>query len=321
MSFTLVLSSLELLGSDDLPMAELQDFGLEGVFEGEILAERAHEAGLETESYVLDSGEAPHNRDWVSDIRQGDGKSEFTLYFPDEVRALQAKAFLLKWKPSLSISTPELLPEKDWNAEWKKSFVGIDVAPFWRVVPPWQLATEKKDASKKVLVLNPGAGFGTGTHETTQLCLEFFGIWATTHAADVKHAKFLDFGSGSGILAIGAALFGVPVIGVEIDPLAIDNARDNASLNQVTDLIEFRDTMVKGATYDGVFANILKVVLLEFKDRIVGAWNGQGPLILSGLVDADVAPILAAFEPICGKATEIKAKNEWRAIYWSRRSK
>ncbi|MGZ3698975.1 MAG: 50S ribosomal protein L11 methyltransferase, partial [Bdellovibrionota bacterium] len=206
---------------------------------------------------------------------------------------------------------------QDWDAEWKASFQGAEIPPFWKIVPPWEKESPPPQgstgASKRLLRINPGAGFGTGTHETTQLCLQAIG-----ELPAVTGARALDFGSGSGILSIGAAILGYEVDAVEIDPLAIDNATENARLNEMEARIHFsRELPEAPHRYPLVVANILKPVLLEFARTLTERLDPRGTLVLSGLIDQDVAPVGEAFSKLLsGKRPEIRERGEWRALVW-----
>jgi ribosomal protein L11 methyltransferase len=207
-------------------------------------------------------------------------------------------------------------PPEDWNATWKASFnaleKGFEIPPFWKIYPSWVEKPSMED-NRHVIRINPGAGFGTGTHETTQLCLQAIG----DTSLKMKFDRALDFGSGSGILAIGAALLGAYVSAVEIDPLAIDNGVDNAKFNSVEDKIEYVKTLGSvGDHFPLVIANILRPVLIEFAPELVRRLAPGGTLILSGLIQTDVPEIDRVFSKIIGKAPELRLLNEWRCLVW-----
>jgi len=277
-----------------------------------MLCDEAAEAGLETESWLVDSGEAPSNRDWVGAQSQENPQ----LYFPSEGDARQAQE-RLEGISGCTVARIFEQPNQDWDAEWKRSFRGVDVPPDWRIVPPWE--AQDREPGRHLLVVNPGAGFGTGTHETTQLCLQAF---SESLAGGLDPESVLDFGSGSGILAIGAALRGArQVHAVEIDRLAIDNALENARLNAVKDCIRYETElsalagMEPAEGYSVVFANILKPVLLEFSQQLCSRVRSGGVMILSGLIEADVEPVRAAYSALLpGRPSRVLARNEWRAI-------
>jgi ribosomal protein L11 methyltransferase len=297
---------------------EFGGHGLLGVHEGTLLSEDASREGLETETWTVDAGEAPRDRDWVG--AQGSERPE--LYFAD-LQAAQAAANQLRMRAGIEVGEPEEQKTQDWDAEWKASFRGARVPPCWSVLPPWEepeLAPGSRDAKgDRILRLNPGAGFGTGTHETTQLCLG-----ALAERKDhLTGARVLDFGSGSGILAIGAGLLGARVDAVEIDPLAIENAEDNARLNQVLDRLRFSRELAEApaAGYVFVIANILRPVLLEFAERLVARLAPGGTLILSGLIEPDVEPVRARYSALLAArgmnaSPSVRALNEWRAVVW-----
>ncbi len=298
--------------------SEFVDQGLCGVDEGTVLSESAAEMGLETESWTIDSGEAPRERDWVG----GQALEESWLYFTERAGAESARARLIEATKLGAGSVEEQAPQ-DWDAEWKASYKGIDLPPFWEIRPPWD-GVLPPNPGKVRLLINPGAGFGTGTHETTQLCLQVMGELVENHRLVLEEATVLDFGSGSGILSIGAALLGAQrVDAVEIDPLANDNARDNAMLNGVQERVRVQEVLPqRGQPYRLVFANILRPVLVEFCDRIcdrVESPEGatRATLILSGLVEEDLARVNAAYARRLGRpADQSFSKNEWRALLW-----
>jgi ribosomal protein L11 methyltransferase len=288
--------------------------GLLGVHEGTLLSDEAAEQGFETDSWTVDSGEAPRERDWVS--RQAKARAE--VFFASFLQAEQAIAFL-RSIPEIQVEPVEEQKPQDWDAEWKASFLnagaGVPIPPFWKVVPPWvEKSAADRDSHEKLLKINPGAGFGTGTHETTQLCLEAMGDFSQLKSLQGMHA--LDFGSGSGILSIGLALLGLQVDAVEIDSLAVDNALENSELNEVQKQIRFSSTLpTHSKSYDIVIANILKPVLLEFSGRLVQRLKKGGVLILSGLIEGDVSPVVAAYSELLKvPVRRIYEKNEWRAL-------
>lgn len=286
-----------------------------GVTEGVLLAEEAHERGYETESWVLDAGMAPHERDWLSHERQLNLKA----YFKTEKTAQAARSWLNR-EYELPVE-PKVVAEEeqDWNATWKASFTGIEVDTNFRVLPPWHDEVQKGGFSpNEVMVINPGAGFGTGTHETTQLCLKIL-----RGLGSLKGKTVLDFGSGSGILGIAAALQGAEkVYCVEIDSMANDNARENAQLNNLGSNIEFLEFIpdeIKGGKVDILIANILRPILLQFEGQIKDCLKPKSELVLSGLIESDLDQVITAYQK-GGAPFQItrSEKNEWRAL-WLRR--
>jgi len=299
-----------------------EEGGLLGIHEGTLLSEQAVELGLETDSWTVDSGEAPRERDWMAHQET----SDIELYFASE---LQAQKAIERVGPATSLVFlgPFEQKNQDWDAEWKASWKGVSLGEDWSVTPPWEEPVAQD--GHIALRLNPGAGFGTGTHETTQLCLQALAEVGRLISPSLpvsqrlKGVRVLDFGSGSGILAIAAARMGAEVDAVEIDPLAIDNARENASLNQVSHQVRYHMNLESiqpnGQKYDLILANILRPVLVEFCSTLCGRLEPRASLILSGLIEADVSIIDSTYSSAMGVApVEVLSRNEWRAMRWAR---
>ncbi len=164
-------------------------------------------------------------------------------------------------------------------------------------------------------MLSPGAGFGDGTHETTQLCLQAISAFAPR---DGRPWRVLDFGSGSGILSIAAARLSASVDAVEIDDSARKHSLENARLNGVAERIRFAPALPCPAErYDLVVANILRPVLLDFADALVARRANRGTLVLSGLVATDVPEVVSRFLLLVnGRRPDLHSRGEWRALVW-----
>ncbi len=294
-----------------------------GVHEGTVLSADASRWGLLTESWEVDSGKAPASRDWISSIKKS---LPIEIYFGTRSEALSGIHVLKKaWAPALKgfwVRAPREQKPKDWNRISKKAFSGVSLPPFWKILPPWK----KKPRSNRfrTIVINPGAGFGTGTHETTQLCLTVMGYLSQNWSSNWKELQVLDFGSGSGILSVGAAVLGAKSVdSVEIDPLAIRNARENARLNQVgPSRIHFRQKQRRRKS-SVILANILKPVLLAESKNLVRdlePQNGNWCVILSGLVKADLTSVTREYtrqleKHFGSRPTHLKLqKKEWFAL-------
>ncbi len=282
--------------------------GLLGIHEGTVLTEQASRDGFESESWTVDSGEAPRERDWI-----GTQSFESAAFYFESEKQAQAVAKDLAAQTGLKPGLIKIQKAQDWDAEWKASFRGVSVSPFWEVRPPW--VDEPVAQDKKLLKLNPGAGFGTGTHETTQLCLKAMG--ELSEKKPLAGLRVLDFGSGSGILSIGAALLGAEVDAVEIDPLANENASENAKLNGIENRISISPDLPEASCrYDLVIANILRPVLVEFAPRLTSHLAPGGTLILSGLIERDVAEVSTVYGALLAGSgsPRVEALNEWRAL-------
>ncbi len=282
--------------------------GLVGIHEGTVLSDEANERGLTTESWTLDSGEAPRERDWI-----GDSDSvETQFFFASEESASAVHSLLVKLLGAGALGPVTEQENRDWDAEWKASFRGIRVEPDWLVLPPWGNAEELSPGFQgRTLTVLPGAGFGTGTHETTQLCLKLLSqVHREKGARSSAFAQMpvLDFGSGSGILGLAAAHLGHSVDAIEIDPLAIDNAIENAALNQLESKVRYAQRLEdlepnSGSKYSLIFANILRPVLIEFAPLLLRSWRvhrdgERGAIILSGLIENDVSEVISRYNSV-----------------------
>jgi ribosomal protein L11 methyltransferase len=187
----------------------------------------------------------------------------------------------------------------------------IEIAPRWRIV---SVPSAQRD-DRVELVIDPGPGFGDGTHETTRLCLQAIAALAPRD----EPWRMLDFGSGSGILSIGAARLGAVVEAVEIDALAVAHADRNALANGVADRIRQCTLEDARGLFDFVVANILRAVLVEFADALVARLRPGATLVLSGLVSTDVPQVSARYAALLGdQRPEVYERGEWRALVWRR---
>ncbi|MDR3353197.1 MAG: 50S ribosomal protein L11 methyltransferase [Zoogloeaceae bacterium] len=180
------------------------------------------------------------------------------------------------------------LEEEDWVRQTQRQFAPIQISPRLWIVPSWH---ESPDPAAINLLLDPGMAFGTGSHPTTRLCLEWL-----EHTL-VPGQSLLDYGTGSGILAIAAARLGAgEVAGVDIDPLALRAARANAEKNGVRIRFEDSATALVGE-YDLVVANILANPLRVLAAGLCAHVRPGGKLALSGILEAQAAELIAAYAP------------------------
>jgi ribosomal protein L11 methyltransferase len=199
------------------------------------------------------------------------------------------------------------VPDEDWLAEWKKNWRPIVTGRFM-IAPPWNNETV---ADGKILItIEPGMAFGTGTHETTRLCLQ----------AIEKHyqgASFQDVGTGTGILAIAAAkLFpAARVEALDIDDEAVAIAAENARLNNVADQIMFRIGTIDDSTQsaDLVCANLTADAIVDLLPALLAVTCGR--LVLSGILQSQVNTLLDRIRECGGpEPIEITSDGEWSAI-------
>ena len=183
----------------------------------------------------------------------------------------------------------ELLEDKDWVREWMEHFQPMQfgerlwICPSWRDVP---------DPTAVNVLLDPGLAFGTGTHPTTALCLQWL------DSLDLKGKTLVDFGCGSGILAIAALKLGAErVIGIDIDPQAIEASRDNAQRNGVSDQLELYlpEDQPQNLQADIVVANILAGPLRELSGLISGLVKPHGRMAISGILESQAPELLEVY--------------------------
>lgn len=200
------------------------------------------------------------------------------------------------------------LSERDWNEPWKKRFIPMDVGEQLSILPPW----EKSDKGRIPLIIDPGMAFGTGHHETTKACLQLIEKFSKTSPKD----RFLDVGTGTGILAIAASRLGFKaVLGIDIDPLAIDAAKRNAELNllQNVEIQEETITEVHGA-FDMIAANLMSEVLITIAPEIASRLNYGGIAILSGMLKGQEEDVLHAMKRSGLSPFEVLVDGRWVSL-------
>lgn len=178
--------------------------------------------------------------------------------------------------------------EQDWVKQTQAQFAPIRISARMWIVPSWH---EPPDPHAINLLLDPGLAFGTGTHPTTRLCLE----WLERHLHGGE--AVIDYGCGSGILAIAAARLGAArIVGVDIDPVAVDAARANAHRNRIDGIFQDVSTPLR-ETADIVLANILANPLRVLAPALAALTRSGGKLVLAGLLDSQQDEIAAVYEP------------------------
>jgi ribosomal protein L11 methyltransferase len=222
-------------------------------------------------------------------------RSTLKALFETEAAASEAATLLLaqEWAtmPGSSVSMTALheVAEQDWVRLTQSQFDPVEITPEFWIVPTWH---EPPAAAKRLIRLDPGMAFGTGTHPTTRMCLG----WIAAHETDIAGRRVLDYGCGSGILAIGAALYGgAPIDAVDIDPAAIATTAQNAADNGVT-LRSGAPDMASGE-YPLVLANILATPLKMLAPLLCGHVAAGGHLVLAGILDRQADELKAAYAP------------------------
>jgi ribosomal protein L11 methyltransferase len=225
-------------------------------------------------------------------------RSTLKALFETEQAAEQAATLLLAndWGPAgVHLQSLAAVPDQDWVRLTQSQFAPVEITPTFWVVPSWH---EAPAAATQVIRLDPGLAFGTGTHPTTRMCLR----WLATHPADCKGKRVLDYGCGSGILAIGAALFGAASIdAVDIDAAAVQSTADNAARNGVPATL-LRPGLPDAASgrYDTVLANILATPLKLLAPLLSAQVTAGGWLVMAGILERQADELTAAYAPWMG---------------------
>lgn len=224
----------------------------------------------------------------VEDVAGG-----ISIFFTTAPRRDEARAAVAAALPDARLASREV-DDEDWAKRSQQNLTPITVGRV-TVTPPWFAGAAQAEAAQAAIAVTilPSMGFGTGHHATTRLCL------AALQSLDIEGARVLDVGTGSGVLAIAAAALGArEALGIDFDPDAIANARENLDLNpSVTgvrfDTVDVRDAALPPA--DIVLANLTGAVLLQNAALLRSAVAPGGTLIVSGLQTHERAGVLAAF--------------------------
>lgn len=216
-------------------------------------------------------------------------RSVVKALFPSEPEATEAATLILAqdWAADVHVQAIQAVPEQDWVRLTQSQFAPVEITPEFWIVPSWH---EAPPQARRVMRLDPGLAFGTGTHPTTRMCLR----WIARHAQ--PWPRVLDYGCGSGILAIGAALHGAQAIdAVDIDPAAVTSSRDNATANGVTLQVGLPDRA--SGEYPLVIANILATPLKLLAPLLCAHVAAGGHLILAGILSRQAEELQAAYAP------------------------
>ncbi len=225
--------------------------------------------------------------------RAGWQRSSVRALFSDATTATQAATLLLAqaWAVGLHVQSVEPVADQDWVRLTQSQFAPVAItADFW-IVPSWH---KPPTEATQVIRLDPGLAFGTGTHPTTRMCLR----WTATQAPERSRRwqRVLDYGCGSGILAIGAAMHGARDIdAVDIDPAAIEATTANAEANGVT--LKAGPPDAARGDYALVFANILATPLKLLAPLLCAHVAAGGDLVLAGILERQADELKSAYAP------------------------
>ena len=224
-------------------------------------------------------------------------RSVLRALFDDAERATEATTLLLAqpWAAGVRVDELRPVPPADWVRLTQSQFAPVEITPSFWIVPSWH---EPPAAATQLIRLDPGLAFGTGTHPTTRLCLRW--IAAQPPARRSRWASVLDYGCGSGILAIGAALHGAQgIVAVDIVPAAVEATRANAAANGVALQAAAPDALPPGQRFPLVLANILATPLKLLAPLLASHLADDGDLVLAGILERQADDMAAAYAPYC----------------------
>jgi len=242
-------------------------------------------------------------------VRTGQAETVLLAYFPPAPDLAVSLANRLGAIPSARLEAVPV-PDVDWVKRFREGFEPFACGSFW-VVPSWS-DPGPVPPGQRLLVVDPGRAFGTGTHETTRLCLRAL---EEQNPAPSPRDRLLDVGTGSGILAVAAALLGwQKVTGVDIDPEAIESAELHARLNRVRAAFVLGNggAPFRRRSFSLVLANIAAPLLMARREEIGSLVAPDGTIVLSGLLTADVDEVSAVYAD--AGPIETRVDGEWAAL-------
>lgn len=222
--------------------------------------------------------------------REGWQRSRVIALFTDEALTREAAELLSvqDFFTGCTVLGIAAVEDQDWVRLTQSQFAPVDITPEFWIVPTWH---EPPAAARQVIRLDPGLAFGTGTHPTTRMCLR----WVASHP---QMGTVLDYGCGSGILAIGAAKFGATdVVAVDIDQAAVESTRLNADANGVVLQTGLPDLVV--GQFGVVLANILATPLKVLAPLLCSRVKAGGHLVLAGILERQAEELQQAYAPYC----------------------
>ena len=249
------------------------------------------------------------------------GEVALSALFPDDADALMLLAALESFDPALDWSAASFrkVEDQDWERAWMDQYVPLQFGTRTWIVP-WNqdLPAEAAAEDAAVVRLDPGLAFGSGTHPTTSLCLQWLDMLADGGA--LRGATVLDFGCGSGILALAALKLGAAAaVGVDNDPQALLATADNAQRNGVDARLQvFTPDDEPVATYPVVVANILASALDALADTLAARVAPGGRIALSGILAGQEGPLLARYGAWFD-ALQVAQEGDWIRIDGKRR--
>ncbi len=255
----------------------------------------------------------------IQEEAPGKRREWIVSYFLHDRSFPSVKKKLARYLSSLNQNFPvryRTIRDEKWAESWKQNFKPVHITPGLVVSPPWEKYAARE--GEIVIEIDPGMAFGTGTHPSTQMCLQALEKFLRHSPGKLS---ILDVGTGSGILAIAAWKMGTKdVVGVDIDPVAIDCARKNAGANGVEGRIDLRVGSLSRLRkkFDIVVANLLPQEILKLTRSLAGRIGPEGLLIVSGILRSQKKEIAAAFADEGLKVWRSRELKGWACLIFRR---
>lgn len=275
---------------------------------------------IENADILRDLLDKKHEYEWdyVDDsvMSMSEMPSSVTFYVDDTPEGIEIMDEILQKASIFNIDQAlvRTVSDEEWKDEWKKYFKPSRITEKIIIKPTWE-KYEKENENEIVIELDPGMAFGTGTHETTGMCIRLLEKYI---ASDKSCTKVLDIGCGSGILSIAAALLGaVEVLGIDIDPVAIQVSRENIALNQLESAVSIIEgDLTKGLNYkaDIITANLTADLVISLAKDIKKHLDKDGIFISSGILTDKNESVISALEEGGFRIIEILEQGEWCAM-------
>lgn len=263
------------------------------------------------------------NWDYIDEdlLKMKECKTAIIFYIPDNIQGMEILKSIKNNINSLRQQAKDIdfgslefeldnIKEEDWETAWKKYYHPVRIGKHIVVCPCWEEYNAQKD--DVIVKLDPGMAFGTGTHETTRLCMQFLEQYIKSDTT------MLDVGTGSGILAITALLLGTKsALGVDIDELSVKIAKENADLNGVLDKIELECgdlTQKVSGKFDVICANIVADVIIRLCDTVTKFMHNDTVLIISGIIEDRCEDVFNALDKANLKIIDKNQENDWVSV-------
>lgn len=303
-----------IVDAEDIVISTLYDIGLEGAQ----IEDKVPLTALEKEQMFVDILPETEEDDGVAYlsffVEDMSAKDEILTNVQDALDELRSFNIDIG-EGTITVSETE---DIDWINNWKQYFHQFYIDDVL-VIPSWE-EVKSEDEDKFILHIDPGTAFGTGAHETTQLCIRALKKYIT------PETELLDVGTGSGILAILSLMFGARhAVGTDLDPCAVEAVKDNMTHNNIqSDQFEMMigniitekeiQDRVGYEKYDIVVANILADVLVPLTPVIINQMKPDGVYITSGIIEGKESIVAKAMEDAGLKVIEINSQGEWKSV-------